>query len=136
MARNESEAARVLAANERFYAAFASGDVRALETLTARSAPVACIHPGHSALIGREAVMESWRAILGGAGRPDIACDGAVAHVIGDAAYVTCYERVGGGWLVATNIYALEDGEWRLAHHQAGPTAVAPRRAPAPATVH
>lgn len=136
MAQGEREAARVLAANERFYAAFRAGDAAAIEALTATTALVACIHPGGPALVGRAAALESWRAILGGSGRPAIHCEGAVAHLLGDAAFVTCYERIGDDWLVATNVFALEAGEWRLAHHHAGPTAIVPRRAPGPATIH
>jgi hypothetical protein len=52
---------------------------------------------------------------------PDIACRGAQAFLAGETAYVICYEVIGGGVLVATNIYRREQGSWRLIHHQAGP---------------
>jgi SnoaL-like domain len=34
---------------------------------------------------------------------------------------ITCEEELGSGTLVATNIFAKEDGVWRIVHHQAGP---------------
>lgn len=114
----------VLFANEAFYAAFRGGDMAAMAELWAERAPVAVIHPGWQALTGRERVMRSWRAILEGPNRPDITCHDASAHLCGEVAYVLCYERVGGGILVATNIFVREDGAWRMVHHQAGPTSV------------
>lgn len=110
----------VLAANTDFYVAFARGDSAAMEALWARGAPVACIHPGWQALVGRAAVMESWQAIL--ASPPPVRCIGARAFVNGTNAHVICYESVGDGMLVATNLFVLEDDAWRMIHHQAGPT--------------
>ena len=118
MAENEA----VLFANEAFYRAFADGDPAAMDAVWASSAPVACIHPGWNVLDGREAVMASWRAILGSPNRPDISSVGGAAKVYGDTAFVTCYEAVGEGYLIATNIFVREAGAWKMVHHQAGPT--------------
>lgn len=115
-------AAEVLAANHAFYDAFRREDLRAMDALWARRAPVACVHPGWEALVGREAVMRSWRGILAG-GAPPLRCEGARAMVLGEAAYVLCVERIGAAALVATNVFVREDGAWRLVHHQAGPLA-------------
>jgi len=118
MAENEA----VLFANEAFYRAFADGDLAAMDAVWASAAPVACIHPGWNLLDGRAAVMASWRAILDNPKRPDISSVGGAVKVYGDTAVVTCYETVGGGYLVATNIFIREAGAWKLVHHQAGPT--------------
>ena len=128
----------VLFANEAFYRAFADGDMAAMDAVWARGGAVACTHPGWEVLSGRDAVMESWRTILASPARPAIRCRDAVAHLVGDAAFVTCYEDVGQGVLAATNILVREDGQWRMAHHQAGPTAAQrrPERAPPTAVVH
>src|SRR6185503_2014542 len=64
----------VLAANLEFYRAFTARDLAAMDALWARAAPVACIHPGWPALSDRDAIMESWRSILGNPGSPRIAC--------------------------------------------------------------
>jgi len=123
--------AEVLAANLAFYDAFARGDLEAVEALWAERAPVACIHPGWGALHGRDEVMASWRAIMGG-GTPRIRCTHASAHVLGDCAYVICGEALDGGELVATNMFCREDGAWKLVLHQAGPVNRRVERRPKP----
>jgi ketosteroid isomerase-like protein len=110
---------RILTANAAFYRAFAARDADAMASVWARRAPVACIHPGWQALRGRDAVLASWRAILGGPGAPAISCGAAAAHVLGDAAFVICIERLPGVELVATNVFVREDGEWKMVHHHA-----------------
>ena len=120
-----SDEPAVLFANDRFYAAFQSRDLEAMDQLWARRAAVACIHPGWPALSGRDDVMESWRGILGGQS-PAVTCRNAEAFVAGESAFVTCYEVIGDGLLVATNLFVREDGEWRMVHHQAGPCNMPP----------
>jgi ketosteroid isomerase-like protein len=116
-----SDEALVLAANQAFYEAFARGDQEALDALWAQRAPVACIHPGWSALHGREEVMASWRSLLSGGAGPAVRCTRPSASVLGDSAYVVCGENIQGAELVATNLFVREDGAWKLVHHQAGP---------------
>ncbi len=113
----------VLEANSAFYRAFYRRDYDAMEDLWARRAPVACIHPGWNAILGREPVLASWQAILGNDGAPKIKVTEATAHVVGDSAYVICRELVSDQRLVATNVFVREDGKWRLVHHQAGTVA-------------
>ena len=110
----------VLTANLEFYRAFATRDLRAMDALLARRAPVACLHPGWTALKDREAVMESWAGILSNPGAPRIACYDEQAFLFGEAALVLCEEELDGGTLAASNFFVREDGVWRIAHHQAG----------------
>lgn len=127
----------VLAANDAFYQSFAARDLKALDRLWARRAAVACIHPGWQPLHGREAVLSSWKDILSNPGSPAIACVHPTVHVLGDAAFVVCNERLPGAELVATNIFVREDGEWRLVQHHAGGVAVPSSTEPEPSgTVH
>ena len=113
----------VLTANRAFYRAFRDGDLGAMDALWARAAPVACIHPGWSALVGRDAVMASWRDIFH---RPTaIACRSEQVLLLGDSACVLCHEILDGddqpgAVLIATNLFVREAGGWRLVHHQAG----------------
>ena len=121
----------VLEANEAFYRAFDARDADAMERLWAERHPVACIHPGWDVLEGRDEVLESWRRILSSEGAPDVSPSRAEAHVLGAVAFVTCHEVLDEGRLVATNVFVVEDGAWKVVHHQAG--AMAPgqeRRAP------
>ncbi len=117
---------RVLAVNAAFYSAFAAKDANAMAAVWAQRAPVACIHPGWQALHGRDAVLASWRDILSGPGAPPITCAAAAAHVLGDAAFVICIERIPAVELIATNVFVREDGEWRMVHHHARSVARAP----------
>jgi len=119
----------VLEANTAFYAAFARKDAEAMDALWAREAPVACVHPGWEPLLGREAVLDSWRRILlGGGAPPEIRCERASVHVQGDWAWVVCVEVLPGGVLAATNLFVREEGRWRMVHHHASPMAPPPRR--------
>jgi len=121
-----SEHAAVNFANEAFYLAFSTRDLEAMDALWARHAPVTCIHPGWSALIGRDAVMESWQAILTNPNSPAVDCWKSAAHLFGDVGYVICYETLDQGILVATNIFVREEGTWKMTHHQAGATESVP----------
>lgn len=121
-----SERDAVLFANEAFYRAFADRDIAGMDALWSAHAPVACIHPGWGALTTRKDVMESWRRILSNESSPKVECRAAEAFVYGDAAFVICYEEVDGNFLVATNVFRREGRQWKIVHHQAGPTAFVP----------
>jgi hypothetical protein len=130
--RMDAEAG-VARANDSFYRAFSEGSYRAMAELWARSAPVVCVHPGAPAIVGRESVLDSWRMILREAPSLPMRCDGVVVNLLGEVAVVTCYEANGDhpAHLAATNVFVLEDGSWRMVHHQAGPLSRGiPRRAP------
>lgn len=117
-----STEAELLATNQAFYAAFRDHDIEAMEELWAEEAPVACLHPGWPVLRGRDVVLESWRRIFESGDGPEMRCAHAVAHVLGDSAFVTCIEAIGDGQLAATNLFVRERGMWRMVMHQAGPT--------------
>jgi hypothetical protein len=117
--------AAVLQANATFYRAFTHGDYAAMSELWAEQVPVACLHPMAPALVGRRAVLESWRELLGEPPPFELRCDRPVVHVLGEVAVVTCYEGNGDrpAHLAATNVFVLEGARWRMVHHQAGPLA-------------
>jgi hypothetical protein len=120
-AAGDSAEAQVIAANEAFYQAFNLKDAALMDSLWAHRAPVSCIHPGWNVLQGRQDVLDSWHSILGNPGQARIVSGGASATVLGELAIVVCRELVGGSPLVASNVFVLEDGAWRLLHHQSGP---------------
>jgi ketosteroid isomerase-like protein len=131
-----SEAA-VLRANASFYRAFTHADYAAMCQLWAQHAPVACLHPGASMLVGRGPVLDAWRQIMTGPEPLVMRCDHPNVHMLGDCAIVTCHEGNAEhpAHLIATNVFVLEDGHWRMVHHQAGPLArVVPRPAPVAAS--
>ncbi len=123
MPRTHSES-EILEANATFYRAFSHGDFAAMTELWAEHVPVTCIHPVSAVLVGRRAVLESWRAILRERPPFELRCVRPVVHDLGaEVVIVTCYEGNGNhpAHLAATNVFALENGRWRMVHHQAGP---------------
>lgn len=118
-----SEENAVLFANEAFYLAITNRDVAAMRQIWAEG-PVACLHPGWAALVGRDDVLDSWDRILSHDAAPKITCREPRVLIHGEVAVVVCYEQIDGEFLVATNIFRHEQRQWRMVHHQAGPTAV------------
>ena len=116
------DAEAILFANEAFYRAFADRDIEAMDAVWAVEAKVTCIHPGWGLLEGRDQVMQSWLAILSNPQAPNITCVGAQAFVLGEAAYVVCFEKFDDTVLIATNSFVREGRRWRMVHHQGGPT--------------
>ena len=121
-----ASAAASLFANDAFYQAFRTRDLAAMDALWAQHHRVACIHPGWSALTSRAEVMESWQGIFSNPQAPQVAERSASAFLLGEEAFVVCYEVVGQSVLAATNIFVREEGTWRMVHHHAGACTLAP----------
>ncbi|MBX3492179.1 MAG: nuclear transport factor 2 family protein [Parvibaculum sp.] len=116
----ERDRAALLFANETFYRAFAGRDVTLMGALWADAEQVTCLHPGWPPVEGRDAVLQSWHAILTGPASPNIECLHARANLHGDTGIVICYERIGPDYLLATNIFIRSGDGWLLVHHQSG----------------
>lgn len=117
----------VLFANDRFYLAFNARDVDAMEALWARHTPPVCIHPGWSPLLDRADIIQSWSNIFAnGDAQPGLSFHGGSVLSQGSIYTVVGYEHLGGGWLVVTNCFVIEDDEPRLFHHQASHCAEPP----------
>lgn len=111
-------AEELLRANREFYRAFAAGDYVAMDRLWSEHVDSTCVHPGWEVLRGRDRVMASWRGILR---RPlPVRSRDEVATVLGEVGVIICVEVLPEGELVATNVFVLEQGRWRMLHHQAG----------------
>lgn len=119
----------LLAANAAYYRAFATRDAVAMGRIWADEG-VSCVHPGWPVLIGREAILDSYRNILRNPGQEPIEHRHATAMVSGGDGRVLCVEIVGGMALAATNWFRRIDGAWRMIHHQASPIAVAVEEPP------
>ena len=109
---------QLLEANNNFYKFMRSGDYPGMVGLWSNRRTVSCTHPGRAILLGREAVLDSWRMILGN-NPPTVWPDHPMPVISGKAAFVLNVERIGGAELMASNGFALEDGEWRMINHQA-----------------
>ncbi len=122
-----SQEARVLFANDAFYAAFAGRDPDAMDAVWSEREPVLCVHPGWPPLDGRDEVLSSWRRILSGPSPPKIRCVGPSARLLTDElAVVLCFEVLEQGTLAASNLFRLENGVWRMVHHHASPAQLPP----------
>jgi len=93
---------------------------------------ISCIHPGWPAIVGRSAVIGSWRGILSSTDRPHITCQEPYAIVTGDHGRVLCVELIGPVALAACNHFTRVDGTWRLVHQQSSPIAQIVNETPPP----
>ncbi len=124
----------VLFANEAFYHAFATANFEAMNELWARNTPVTCIHPGWHALHDREQIMDVWRGVFTRGQQAPLSCRAPEAFVMGEVAFVVCYEELPDSLLIATNIFHREQQHWRMVHHQSGPTPTHPSQLATPPT--
>lgn len=120
LSMTERQRAALLFANDAFYLAFANGDIDAMDGIWARDFKVSCLHPGWEPLMGRNNVMASWKAVL--PNKPAIEHHSPNAFGVGEMGYVICYEKVSDSFLLATNVFVMEGGVWKMTHHQAGAT--------------
>ncbi len=122
MSKATSDQAAALLANAEFYAAFSSGDFSAMDALWSTVETVLCVHPGQKPVVGRAAVMNSWRDLFDLGGTP-IRFDRDSVVMIRGLAFVSCLEYLGDVLLSATNVFVWEAGAWRLVLHNAGAVA-------------
>lgn len=117
-----ADTAAVLFANEAFYLTFQTADYDAMERIWSARDGISCVHPGWPPLVGRDAVLKSWHAILTNPAQQPVAAHAAVAELHGECAIVVCYETIGKFTLAATNVFVREGDGWKLVHHQSGET--------------
>lgn len=114
-----SEKHRVLGANEAFYEAFRRADFEAMEALWSRHRKVSVYHPNWPGIVNRDAVMESWYRILVSGNPPQVTAHEPTVIMTEFTALVICKEDLESTQLIATNVFVLEEGEWRMTNHQA-----------------
>ena len=85
--QEELEVAR---ANENFYRAFESLDIKEMEKVWAKDCEIQCGHPGWRILRGWEPVMESWRRIFENTPSMRFMLTDVSIDVRGGFAWVTC----------------------------------------------
>ncbi|MFZ5851290.1 MAG: nuclear transport factor 2 family protein [Actinomycetota bacterium] len=125
-------AAAVAQANQELYAAFESADLDRMSALWV-DAPWAdtatCVHPGWPPVRGRGAVLRSWAVIMANTAYIQFVLTDVAVEVAGEVAVVTCTEnlltgvdeRLGGGRVVATNVFRRTPVGWRLWVHHGSP---------------
>ena len=88
------EEKEVAQANESFYRAFESLDIKRMESVWANDAEIQCGHPGWRILRGWDPVMESWRQIFENTPAIQFMLTDVSIEVRGDLAWVTLYENL------------------------------------------
>jgi len=125
---------QVFLANQRFYEAFESLDIRLMDAVWRQDDGVQCIHPGWSRLTGWRAVRDSWIRIFNHTRSMKFQITDTQITVEGAAAWVVCTERITmlvddepqETQVLATNMFVRRDGrlesaEWLMVHHHGSP---------------
>ena len=109
-----------------FYRAIERADLGAIERVWSADERIACVHPGTERIEGRAGVIDSFRQMFAAA--PTLGFDIVDTLATGDdeLAVHVVRERIAlDGELVsimiATNVYRIEDGGWRMLLHHASP---------------
>jgi uncharacterized protein (TIGR02246 family) len=110
-----------------FYRAFSQRDIAAMMAVWAEGEDTLCVHPGGQVVRGSDAIRKSWTEIFGNAPEMQfVVAEQQHSHDERLAVHVV-YEhiRAGGqlprGPIVATNVYRLTSGGWRMILHHASP---------------
>jgi ketosteroid isomerase-like protein len=138
-----SEEDLVTKANEAFYRAFESLDIKQMEQVWAKAAPIECGHPGWRILRGWDAVMESWKRIFENTPAIQFMLSDVSVRIHGTVAWVTLYENLNSklegqnvsATILTTNIFQKEAEGWRMIHHH-GSSVAQPASQDKPPTVH
>jgi ketosteroid isomerase-like protein len=136
MAGNKTVFSSPEAVEEAFYRAMHTGDVGLMMAVWAEDDNISCVHPGGSRLDGMSAVRASFEQILRNSNGMEFRLSD-VSHIYDQNLCVhVLHEHIRLGKdshfqppVIATNVYRLTDGGWRMVLHHASPT-----RAPKPAT--
>lgn len=120
-------------ANRAFYAAFEARDLEAMGEVWERSDRATVTHPGWPTLTTWDQVAESWRRIFEHTPYIQFFLTEERVEVTGDVAWVTLYENIlqevarpgrsalGDSRVAAINVFARQDGPWRMVVHHASP---------------
>ncbi len=118
-----------IAANEKFYKAFNARDLDAMKEVWSSHENVTCVHPGWNPLNGFEPIMESWQGIFKNSGNMDIQASDVTVIASENLAWVSCVEKlytiaahgVLASKVFSTNLFQLNDGDWKMIMHHASP---------------
>jgi hypothetical protein len=119
-------------ANERFYAALESLDLRAMEELWLHEGWVQCIHPGWEALVGWPRVRRSFEEIFASTRWLRVTPTAVREVLFPGLGLVSCSENLtlgGEGELDlavahATNLFQKTPAGWKMFHHHASASPV------------
>ncbi len=116
-------------ANEGFYRAFESLDIRKMSQIWLHDKSVVCVHPGWQVKRGWDDIRASWEAIFGNTSYIEFKITDSLVTISEGCAWVVCTENlrsvIGSDQtstsILATNIFVLRDEAWLMVHHHASP---------------
>lgn len=125
----ENDRDGVLGVNRRFYDALAARDLTLMATLWVPDERAKCIHPGWTALVGWEAIRQSWENVFDPRDQAEINLSEVNVEIRDGMAWVTCVQEmvyvsrvpVGMNISVSTNVFIKEGGRWLMTVHHASP---------------
>jgi len=131
----ETDEQEVLSANQAFYQALQSLDLKQMEAIWLHEDWVRCLHPGWDLIVGWDEVRESWAAVFRSTTQMRVAVSRPIVHVLGDTAWVSCIHHITAAFedgfstavIETTNIFVRRSGQWRMVHHH---TTALPERVP------
>jgi ketosteroid isomerase-like protein len=125
---------QLFSANQRFYEAFESLDIRLMAAVWRQDDDVQCIHPGWPPLIGWSPVRDSWVRIFNNARSMKFHVTDTQITIQGSVAWVVCIERITMAIddepqeteVLTTNIFVRRedqpaDRRWLMVHHHGSP---------------
>jgi uncharacterized protein (TIGR02246 family) len=125
-----------LDAEAAFYAAFSRKDLEAMMAVWDEAPDVVCVHPMGDALLGREAIRASWEAIFRHGPDMTFMVEERSRTQQGAFAVHVVHEHIREGRatsrppIIATNVYRLTPGGWRMVLHHGSPPARSGEPAP------
>ena len=119
----------LLLSNAKFYEAFETADIEALDELWSHGLTTMCIHPGWESLKGWDAIRKSWVSIFANGETMKFSLRNVSAEVYGSVGVVSLVEEItfggqGASQVVsanATNLFELQHGSWKIICHHASP---------------
>lgn len=126
----ELGAEELLAANAAFYEAMrAQSHERMMDLWMPASDEVSVAHPLHGLVVGGAEVASAWAGMFALGKMTDLEVEVVRTEVGRNVGWLLCRQKVQGvrgretvgGERVATNIFHVYKGEWKMAHHSAAP---------------
>jgi len=119
----------VTAANEAFYRAFETLEIKEMEKVWLRASYIKCVHPGWPLLRGWGPIMTSWERIFANTFGMRFMLNDVHVEVSGSLGWVVLiedleargYEGVSRSEILTTNLFEKRDGQWFIVHHHASP---------------
>jgi len=119
----------VAAANEAFYRAFETLEIKEMEKVWLRASHIKCVHPGWPLLRGWGPIMTSWERIFANTFGMRFTLSDVHIEVSGSLGWIVLieelesrgYEGVSRSEILTTNLFEKRDGLWFIVHHHASP---------------